>query len=349
MSGHLIHRLTPLMNRAWSKWRPPMEMARLAERVEVLCGEEAGRGVGVIMDAGDWDHVTGFYKENSIHLERDRVYGGPNLHRPTIRYHFRNVLASPSGFHVRGGSFAGAGGYYAKALTTRDLITRPQGFYASSAVASRYFGHWLLDALGTALLCSPDEDLYLWSDPAWVHAPEYLKLLNIDPVPSPFVHFERMTFCDDVGQNSNRRARLKQLRSRLHEGPAPNRGGLVYLRRGSTGEAREIVNEADLVRALVGLGFVVVDVRQPLSEILAATLGARLTLSMEGSQCAHLMLSAGDGATHVIINPSDRFNNVFADYLPAFGDRMATIVAKRTGAGYSVNITSLMNLLERLA
>lgn len=348
MSRHQVHRLTPLINRAWSLWRGPASMARHAERIEILCPEETGTASAVVMDADDWNHVTGFYDGNPVQLEQARIRGGTRVHRPTVRYHFRDVLASPSGFHVLGATFAGAGGYYAEALKARNLVSRPQGFYASNAVASRYFGHWLLDALGTALLRSPAEDLYLWSDPGWLHAPAYLDLLGLNRLEQPFVHFERMTYCDDVGQNAHRRSRLMALRSRLNQRRGRNEGGMVYLRRGQTGQLRAIVNEDDLVQTLIAAGFVVVDVRQPLNEILDATSGARLTLSMEGSQCAHLMLSAAIGAGHVIINPSDRFNNVFADYLPAFGDRMGTIVARRSEAGYVVDIPRLMGLLERV-
>ncbi len=329
--------------------RPTPALSALAESVDIICPEEAGWMPGIAMEPESWNSVTGFHDDSSAELERKRVCGGEQIHGATVRYVFKNVLASPFGFHVLGGSYAGLGGGYLSTLKTKKILKRGKGMYASSAVTSRYFGHWLTDALSTSFLKTDDEDLYLWCDPSWGHAEDYLRLLGIDRIEHDFVHFEQMTFFEDVGQNSNRRARLKRLKRLVGSINQLSSDNFVYLRRGGTGEKRLISNEDALTAALVEKGFQVVGVEEPLEKILNVISGAKLTVSMEGSNFAHLMLAARSGAAHIVINPSDRFNNVFSDYLPAFQDRMATVVAKSDEVGYEVDIYKLLILIDKVS
>lgn len=339
-------RALPIINRVLSALRPNPKLSAFAETVEIICPEEVGHMPGVLMDAADWCLVEGHYEGSSGELERKRVGGGEQVHGATVKYEFKNVLAAPSGFHVLGGTYSGLGGGYMAALRTKEVVRRKKGMYASSYVISKFFGHWLTDGLSTSFLNAEGDDLYLWTDPRWTHAPEYLNLLDIKRIEQDYVHFESLIYYEDIGQNSNRRARLRRLKEQVIRASGSRGGGFVYLRRGRTGVKREISNEQELIAIVVRYGFQVVDVTEPLEKMLAVIGGAKVTISIEGSNFAHLMLASRVGATHIVINPSDGFNNVFADYLPAFGDRMATVVAVRDERGYKVNLNQMIRLLE---
>ena len=203
-----------------------------------------------------------------------------------------------------------------------------------------------MDGLPNTLLKQPEEALYFPIQSSWSHAKGYLDLLEIDRIHHDYVLFESMSFCVDVGQNSNRRQRTKLIqdafRSRL-----PSGNKRVYISRGNTGISRTLSNEMELIAALEGIGFVIVPVTATFEEIIAACAGADVTLSVEGSNMAHVFFVANPDAFHVAINPSDRFNNVFVDYMPSFGARFGTVVAERDGEGYRVNVTQLLELLAK--
>ncbi|MFN3129442.1 glycosyltransferase 61 family protein [Roseibium sp.] len=237
-------------------------------------------------------------------------------------------MASPAGFHVLGGTCSGLHGHYLPPISS-IIPECTSGLYASSCVTSKYFGHWLTDGIPTCLLANEKEILYLWHRKGWSNADQYLQLIGIAASKHQYVYFNELSFVDDIGMTNNRRQRLQSInqailatRSRLN----PNR--IVYMRRGQTGINRIILNEDELVSRLISEDFCTVDVDQPLEGILDICAGAKCTVSMEGSHCSHLVMSAAPGAKHFTLNPSDRFNNIFAEYMPAFSGKFATVVVK---------------------
>ena len=50
----------------------------------------------------------------------------------------------------------------------------------------------------------------------------------------------------------------------------------------------------------------------------------------------------------MIINPADRFCNIWSDYLGLLGGRMGTVVAEKDGDGYRVDIPHLLDFADRM-
>ena len=84
-----------------------------------------------------------------------------------------------------------------------------------------------------------------------------------------------------------------------------------------------------------------------LERILGASADAQVVVSLEGSHSIHGLFAARRGALIVMINPADQFNNLLADLLPGFGQRLGSIVASREGAGYRVDVPRLLKLIDR--
>lgn len=300
----------------------------------------------VFFDPSDWDRVTALQPETTPALERDRIAGGLRRHGATMRYLLRDALVTPNGvFTLRDGVYRHGPSPFRAALAD-PIAAVERGFYAASSVSLRYFGHFANDALPTTLLQTPDEALALPFDPGWSHGHAYLDLLGICPIDEKLVWFRELWFSDDRGMNAHRRARMRSLHRRIQDRipSSPNVG--VFLRRGDSGAARLLVNEDQVADRLAGLGYAICDVTDPLPDLLGTLAGARVVVTMEGSQWVHAHYGAAIGALIVIVNPADRFNNIAADMAPALDQRIATIVAPRDGGGYRVDPDRLIALIQ---
>ncbi len=171
-------------------------------------------------------------------------------------------------------------------------------------------------------------------------------MMGIERINAKYVFFKQMSYCKDVGMNSNRRERIQRIKNKL----ISKSTGIekVYLSRGDSGVLRKIINEDELIDALRDLGFHIARVYDPFDDIIASCAGARVTVSIEGSNTAHLMMSASFGADHIIINPADRVCCIFADYASAVGDNIHTIVAVKEKDGYKVDVPRLVNIIQKL-
>lgn len=345
-SSVLLPRLYPFYNGLLSRLRPPGGLADLAETVEEVCPAETSYVPPIIMLEGDWDNITAFQLETTERAERLRIFGGERQHAATMRYTFRDVLATPHGCFTAGKSI-----YRHGALPHRDILTGPiaqfdRGFYALSPILTKYFGHWVHDGLSTTLLARDDERLYFDAPPNWPHAQGYLDRLGLGQIPYRLAHFDRLTVSEDVGQNSNRAARRRQIQARMQEILPPRSAPGVFIRRGATGAARILLNEDEIANLLAARGFNICSAQDDLDTILAACAGVDLVVNMDGSHWAHATFAAALGALHVTLSPADRFNGLNAEYVTALNQRFATLVVPQSGAGYLADADRLLRLID---
>ena len=347
MKIELLARLQPLQAGVRARLRVNRSLGEVCVKHTILAPEEKGEMPPVLLDPADRARVIKAQAETTLEHEWRRIKGGVSLHQATHRYVFKNVLATPFGFFAGGNSFSRFGPLRLGKLFTTEVRRVPRGFYASSPICLKYFGHWLTDGLPLTLLAQEDEALYLPFDPRWHHAASYLDLLGITRIRNEYVLFDEMSFCVDIGQNENRRSRLRQVRDRLHRVVKGHGNKLVYLQRGQTGVSRHIVNEGELIVALEANGYTTIPSEAPLPDLLAACRGVETLISIEGSHMTHALLAANEGALHVTLNPADRFNNIFADYMPSLRSRLGAIVMERCDAGYNIDIPHTLEFLHR--
>lgn len=290
--------------------------------------------------------VEGAQLATSLDEQWAIIDGRQVVHEATIRYVFKDVLATPFGFFTKFQGFARFGPVRYTEILSAPIERRKSGFFASNPITQQYFGHWIRDGLITAYLKRPHEELYFPSNPAWTHASGYVELLKIPRLAAPYVIFEELSYCQDIGQNPGRAARLEQLQAKVQDlfGNAGIPG--AFIRRGKTGSPRVLLNEDEVAAALSARGFAIVSSTDPLEHILRSVSGAPITVSMEGSQWNHLFLASRRDALHVTINPADRFNNIYAHFIDHTPGQLATTVAVREGAGYRVDVPNLLRLID---
>lgn len=343
-------RARPLVAMMRGRLRGHSDLAETAEEVIVECPAGSGWMPGVLMLDEDRAKVVATPEMTTLAEQWRRVEGYVSEHAATVRYVFRDVLATPNGFYAGWAAHSRGLRLDPWAILRAPIERRAAGFYALSPVSMIYFGHWLSDSLCTARLRRDGEDLFLPADPRWTHARAYADALGIDRLGADHVHFDRMSFCVDYGQNANRRARVRALHADISGLAGKGPSDKVYVRRGrSVARKAALVNEAALIDRLTRRGFGIADTDRPLAEIWATLGGARTVVTLEGSHWVHAFQAAAPDADHLLINPADRFNNVAAEMVPALGGRTATSIAVSVDGGYEVDIDGVLTLLDRLA
>ncbi|MEZ5758830.1 MAG: glycosyltransferase 61 family protein [Emcibacteraceae bacterium] len=344
----MYYRFLPVYNVLRELFLPSKTVDKFCISEEIVCEASQEYMPGISMEDHYRSLVTHVVKGTTPEQQWRRTKKRMVVHEATVKFKFKNVLATPAGFFSLDGQHIIGKRHLINPIFSKTIHIIDKGFFASSFVTNTYFGHWLIDGIATSLLKEKDEELYLWAPPSWGHTTTYLDILGIETIKHDYVFFKNMTYCFDRGMNTNRRARIRKLKSVISTKSSSQKGKKVYVRRGQTGISRVINNEDALNDQLKKMGFLIIDVDAPAEEIINACSGAELTLSIEGSNFAHLLLGATTGATHIIINPAAQFNNLLADYMLALGDTMHTVVAESEGAGYRVDIPRLTKLIENI-
>lgn len=269
-------------------------------------------------------------------------------HAPVVRYTFRDCLVHPHGVEF-------AGGHIRKSSARLQRIPRgpikeiPQAAYCMSAVSRQYFGHWLQDACATALLARPEEALLLDVRKDWPHAREYVNAFELRPDTAANAWVRELSVFQDFSQGSSKRQRYATLRARAarHFGPPAPIARPLYLRRGSMGVARVVLNEEEVIQRLEREGFQVLDIDNLRgAEIYRMACAAPRVVSMDGSHLNHLYFSMRPGTSLLTFIQSDRLTATNFGYAIAAGIHFGVQVVDRRGDGYVVDIDAMMRTLE---
>ena len=100
---------------------------------------------------------------------------------------------------------------------------------------------------------------------------------------------------------------------------------------------------------LAAQGFSIIDPdQQSVTEIAASLSGARIVVSVEGSQMAPAIYAIADGGALCLIQPPYRFNNVFKDYADCLGLHYGFTVGSEVTGGFIVEIAALQRTIAKL-
>lgn len=226
----------------------------------------------------------------------------------------------------------------------------PHGSLACSWAGNVYFGHWVSDDLSLYLAAAELGTPFTMERRSYLHEPQYRELLHIPNPALRRAHLDEMIVLEDIGQNDHKRRRHELLRSRLRSHLRKPGSEYVFIRRGASGEARELVNSPEVESFLSSHGFAILDPEalQPL-DIAAQLLDARVVVGVEGSQLVHALLTMAQGGILCCIQPPWRFNNIHRGHTECLNMRYATILGRPCeGGGFSVEIDGLKRLLDKM-
>ncbi|MFC3086335.1 glycosyltransferase 61 family protein [Tabrizicola soli] len=329
----------PVLRRVFGSATPDVEEVHPAETVAVR---------PPLALPGMLDRATGTVEGNDLSYYLDVAIATTCTHVPVRRHVYRNALVHPRGFACLCKSERYGNGIGLAELAA-PISEEPTLRYCRNYVIQRYFGHWLTDALPSALI-DPDRGA-LWLPPFShsQHADDYLEAVNLHGVSHRLVHARELITYQDYGQGSHKRGRYEQLRQRLlARFGTDGRAKHVYIRRGRTGVPRWIADEDTLIEALLARNWTVLDVATAsVADMQRVLLSAEAVVSIEGSQLDHAIMSLPAGSSMIVLQPCDRFLLRYVGMCQARDIATGFVVLEGSQAeGYRVDLDELLRTVD---
>jgi capsular polysaccharide biosynthesis protein len=213
-----------------------------------------------------------------------------------------------------------------------------------------YFGHWLKDDCTQYLLAEEHGALSVPPLYTPAHQSLYESYFSQRWTPVSRARIDHLIVYQDFSQNSLKRRRYQVLTSRIRAQLVPNSPALVYLKRGTTGVARLVANEGEIIEALVKKGFVVVDIASDrLETIITSLMEAKIVVTVEGSHFWHCWFSPENRSGVITLQPPDRFTSIAKGWLDAVSARFGLVVGeKREGASW-FSISDILKTVDLMA
>ncbi|UPK05335.1 hypothetical protein [Bradyrhizobium sp. 170] len=223
-----------------------LESASVAQ--EIICPSERVAHPRPIYMNDQIDRIVASIPESTVPAQIRAVTGVETVHDATIAYHIADATI------IDGTIYSGTLRYF---ISSQQSRTPPRSLECASLISSmvtqKYFAHWLADGCVQYLL--PAQARINVGPIPYPDATAYAELFGQDwkSIVVDSATVKNLIITADYAQNSSKRRRYEILHSRIVNTFGPKeKTSLVYLRRGNTGAARLIDNEASLIEALVG-------------------------------------------------------------------------------------------------
>ena len=157
-----------------------------------------------------------------------------------------------------------------------------------------------------------------------------------------------MIWFEDRSHNSNKARRYRILREKIRRRFKPVRpGGIVYLKRGRTGEPRDPRNEDAIMDILSRHGASVLRMEKtPPETTIRHLLDAEVVIGVEGSHLAHAVYTLRQGGGVIALHSPARFYNAHKDWADALGMRYGFVIGDENDGGYTVNPSDLLRTID---
>lgn len=299
---------------------------------------------------GMLDRVTAADEYSTLDFHLHTALSTVARHEPVLRRVWRNALVRRRGYATWRRRER-----YERRVALGELVEPverlPLVRYCHSWASWRYFGHWLIDSLPTAMI-EPDLGA-LWMPYAsgWAHPPQYLDALALPAVPDHTILAQELVTYQDFSQGSHKIARYNRIRDQLQARFGGGPSAAVYLRRAKTGARRAIANEDALVAALQAQGWLIVDTATASVDALQRALcAASIVVSIDGSHLEHAQLSVLPGRTLVLLVPHDRFTLQHVALAHAHGVKPGFVVLNGSQeAGYIADLDEILRTVDLAA
>lgn len=325
-----------------------------AERIELAPAEDMQFPPAIFLP-GQLDRIRGTAfasHEEALHIMTRTT---PAHEPPILRWQLRNVDLIDGVLYHNGGEYHLQNRKRRFGLGTSPKTEISQGAICETWTTNRWFGSWLMDSTLTHQLMDAQDNFVSTQSSAQpdTHRARYEDLLGMHPTAlQGDTHFKELVLFDDLANSSNKIARAHKMRQQLLGNRAVQSHPGVYLWRGSSGDQRLLINEAEIAERLEAEhGFIVIDpMRSSVDELLDACAGARAVIGVEGSHLVHGINVAPAGAAIIPIQPPDRVTLTLKLIADRLSQRFALLVAEGNSLRFRLNWADLgatMDLLER--
>ncbi|TNF63897.1 MAG: glycosyltransferase family 61 protein [Burkholderiales bacterium] len=329
------------------------DITEMASDMQELWPQQVSPGRPALFPPGALERCLGLSPWRDWQTEQALIRGDPVVHAATQAYLLRNAVFA--GTHLYLGPCKHRVGHGEARYLEPDLPPRqhvPEAHLASVWTGADFFGSFLRDNLTLEMIPSAQDRKIGARGKRHRHAAGYRDLLGLPEPPIPgHARIDRLTIYRDYGQNQFKRQRYDSLRSRLRASVPGSPGAPgVFLRRGTDGEARRLLNEEALLERLAAKGFRIVDPAHAESvQIAAQMLDAPIVIAVEGSHLSHAVYTLAAGGAFLVIQPPDRFALPFKEFADCMEMRFAFVVARPADGGFVVDTGEIDMMLDRLA
>lgn len=183
----------------------------------------------------------------------------------------------------------------------------------SSYDGNEFFGLWLTDDCTNYKLAAAEGTPITTNIFTSPHMFEYEKLLGMNPYRTNGAYIKDAVFIDDDwGNNSKKQELFDQNKQILLSNFSGSSHPGVFILRRNSGKTRIMLNEIEIAERLRDqYGFKIVDVtKHTVQEIIAACVGAKTIVGIEGSHLMHGLMVLEPGASVLTLQPPSRFCGV---------------------------------------
>lgn len=284
-------------------------------------------------------HWSGSSIEDEMFVARTRVV----THQPTLAYHIEDAVLAG------GVIYSGRLRYWV--AHKDDRVQAETGLESAALVSTpggaRYFGHWLMDDCLTYEIAKNSEKIICIYNAFSDQMKKYQTYFRQDWTEIGPARIKTLTIFDDVGHNQYKRERQARLSEAVQRQFRTNRPLHVYLRRGRSGRQRLVVNEEEIIEALIKRGFVVADVEHDsLEHLLSILSSAETVVTLEGSHVAHCCFTLPMGAKVLLLQPANRFCMIHTGWLICIDATRGFVVGDEVDGGSFFPILDIFRTLD---
>lgn len=335
----------PVISRARSKLRPKLPLLEIAAEVRELEPASSVECKPPLFLPGELDRVVDFLGGREAQVPR--LLATVRSEGPTLSHRFPQALLADFTVYC-GNRFE----VYSPATKRAVLTGSPDEFeeaqLCTTSCAQAYFGHFLRESLPLEVLAHQRGMTALTFDrQPWLHEPGYRSLIGLDSVRTSHARVRNLWITDERALNEGWRARFQSLRKTLRGKANPSRETHVYLRRGTLGTSRNLLNEDEIAERLDTAGFQVIAPETMTAEEVASSLaGAKMVVCIEGSVQQHAFIAMPEGAAMISVQPPARFNSIAKLLSDAISASFAFVVADPAAGGFTLDPDRLFRTID---
>ena len=335
----------PILSRMKAKLSPPLPLLDVAAEVRELEPASSVPAKAPLSLPDELDRVRDFFGGRDAQVPR--LMATTWEEGPTLSYRLPNALVADFTVYSGGRYDVYAGGRKRPVLTgASDEFAEAQ--LCTTGCAQSYFGHFLRESLPLEVLAAQRSMTALtFAREPWLHEPGYRTLVGMNAVATSFARVEKLWITDERMLNEGWRSRFRTVRDAVRSKVTPTGDKRVYLRRGTMGKARNLLNEEAICDRLSAEGFKIIAPESMEPAGIASVLAdAELVACVEGSVQQHAFIGMPAGATMLSIQPPNRFNSIAKLLTDAVDTTFAFVVADPVENGFELQPDRLLRTLE---
>jgi hypothetical protein len=295
------------------------------------------------------DKIISVPANGSRILEYARIKGEWKEFRPTIAYLLRSPLLA-NGCLYKGSMKMPLLKQKERMILFGDCDFLDTAILSSSYVSNVYFCHFIQDELPLILSGQKLGEPITPLRKAYDHEPAYRDFCGLHTRQLTSAKFNELLVIDDISWNDDKVERYEMLRAHIKNLIPASKPVGAFFRRGSSGSLRLLVNEPEVAVFLEKRGFVILDPQNSSAKvIMEKSMGAQIVAGVEGSQLAPGLLSVKDHGTVLVLQPPNRFNNIYKVVTDALEMSYSFVVGSPADKGFKIDINELGKTLDLIA